>query len=552
MTDAQRHPFYLWIILLVCIVTIFMGERLIPGAASQMIWLIMLLPSFAFAYEFRFKGGLAFSFVVLISEGLIKWYDFIKGDLRAIPLYQFLSFFVVLLAFSISISALVHRLHIKRDKLKELINHDSLTGFYNRAAIRQELERFAESSHSSEVIISCLFIDIDDFKFVNETYGHDTGDRCLKEIALQIKALVPLKEKPHFARLGSDEFVIVLPDTGKVQAELLALDIQSKLSNSHYLQKLNMTFSIGVASFPEDCQSVTEILQESDIAMYQAKRDGKNRVCTYSSDSKLTLLDDLQMEQDLRVAWNNKEFRLAFQPQVAVASGEIVGLETLLRWHHPARGIVPPDKFIPVLERTGLIVPLGQWVLQEACRMCKGWQQAFSSNLRIAVNVSPVQLQDSQFVCSVREALHAAELSADSLELEITENIAMIYSDICIRKMQELKTIGIRFAMDDFGSGYSSLNYLTRYPIDVVKLDKGFVQALNESPSHTILMQSLIELAHRLHMEVVAEGVEHREQLDFCELHACDTVQGYYTGRPIPGEAVDLYLRNFSYEKLAN
>ena len=527
-----------------------MGEWLVNGPEMQMIWLIMLLPSFGFAYEFGYKGGVSFACLVLLGEIALKWRELAEGELRFAYWIRFLEFTFVLLVFSVSTSVLSHRLHVKRKKLEELAYHDPLTGLYNRTYIQQELERLSKENGFRNSVFTVLFIDVDNFKFINDTYGHDTGDMVLKEIADRLNTS-KLKKLHHSARLGGDEFILVLIDIDKEGSEQLAQDLQSRLSAPFLVHNLEMflTFSMGIACFPEDSENIEEIFQNSDIAMYQAKQNGKNQIRSYSQSSRQSLLSSLKMEQDLRKALIHEEFELVYQPQVDVTSKKIVGLEALLRWNHPESGMVPPDVFIPIAERIGLIVPLGEWVLQESCRICKKWQKSCFPGLRIAVNVSPVQFQDFHFVRTVLNALHAAELPSSSLELEITERIALVHSETITQKLRELKDMGIRLALDDFGSGYSSLNYLVRYPIDVLKIDKAFVHSLSDDSNHTVLMETLIELAHRLQLEVVAEGVEDIEQYFFCQSHACDMVQGYFMGRPMPQEAVETFLHGFEINK---
>ncbi|ASS66582.1 MULTISPECIES: EAL domain-containing protein [unclassified Paenibacillus] len=538
-----HRPFhsYLWGSLFLCLAVISLGEWLIPAPGSQMVWLIFLIPIFVFSYEFGYKGGISFTFIGLLCEVLITWNDFTDGDLRASQLIRIFEAMIVLLAFAVAISALAHRLHKKRKRLEQMDFRDPLTNLYNRTAIQLELVRLVDAGRAHPPTISCIFIDVDDFNYINDTFGHDVGDECLKEIALRLREELP-ENSQLCARLGGDEFIVVLLDCEKKQAEEWARNLISTLSGYTYLHSLNPTFSAGISNYPADCQSVTEIFQHSDIAMYQAKREGKNRVRTYIKENKLELLSDMRMEQELRASWSRRDFQLVYQPQAEVASGKIIGLEALLRWDHPEYGSIPPDTFIPILERTDLIVPIGEWVLLEACRMGRFWQRAGFHDLRMAVNISPVQLKEPLFASAVSNALRLTTLSPQSLELEITERIAMIHSETCIQKLLELKDIGIRLAMDDFGSGYSSLNYLIRYPLDRIKLDKEFVQALNDSANDAVLFESLIGLLHRLNLSVVAEGVETQEQLQFCKLHACDFVQGYLIGRPMNAEQLAHYF----------
>lgn len=424
-------------------------------------------------------------------------------------------------------------------EIEQLAFYDPLTQLPNRRLLVDRLHQALVSSARNHRKGALLFIDLDNFKILNDTSGHDVGDQLLVEVARRLVACV--RDGDTIARLGGDEFVVVLEDLSQGPQEAAA---QTKIVGEKILTALNVPYSIagsvhhstpsiGVTLFAGSQHSVDELLKQADIAMYQAKSAGRNTLRFFDPEMQAALAARALMEAALRLGIQYQQFVLHYQPQVDDARG-VIGAEALLRWHHPERGIVYPDQFIPLAEDTGLILPIGQWVLEAACSQLKQWAtDSRTHNLKLSINVSARQFRQFDFVDRVKRALLGADAPAAHLQIELTESVVLENVEDTISKMQQLKKLGVGFAMDDFGTGYSSLSYLTRLPLDEIKIDRSFVCNLPGSANDAAVAQTIITLAKSLGLAVTAEGVETEEQRQFLEQHGCPIYQGYLFSRPV-------------------
>jgi diguanylate cyclase (GGDEF)-like protein/PAS domain S-box-containing protein len=414
-------------------------------------------------------------------------------------------------------------------------NYDILTGLPNRMLALDRLKLALAQARRENQLVGLMFLDLDNFKHINDTMGHDSGDTLLIEASRRISSC--LRGTSTVARLGGDEFLVILPSLDDAEdTELVASRILQTFTAPFLLgnQEVFISTSIGIAIYPTDSDSSSALLQHADSAMYQAKNKGKSSFKRFLPEMNEHSLERVQMETRLRRALELSELQLYYQPIVNVKTGDILGAEALIRWNNPAMGLVSPDKFIPLAEETGLIIPIGEWVLQTACYDISTWREATGIDLTIAVNVSPRQFRDSNFVQTVLKTLETNRLDAKNLELEITERLIL---DDSIETSQILNTLdieGVRLSVDDFGTGYSALGYLKSYPFDTLKIDKSFVQDVIKETEDAALVKAIITMAHSLGLKVIAEGVEEREQLTFLENHGCDYAQGYFFSRPIP------------------
>ena len=454
------------------------------------------------------------------------------------------------------------------EQIRRLAYCDSLTGIPNRQAFLEMLERELQRSKIGNRKFAVLFMDLDAFKRINDTLGHDVGDQLLKQVSERLRDtirpsdlmsrgdLLPRAEAGHgdarrsegtnLARLGGDEFTILIPDLERVEHALnVAHRVKDAMRRPFLIEgnEIFVTASIGISLFPEDGDDSTSLLKYADTAMYHAKNCGKNNAKLYSSSLTMQIMSHVKLEVGLRKALQNDELYLLYQPQLDVRSSEIVGVEALVRWRHAERGIISPNEFIPLAEETGLIVPIGEWVLRTACTQARHWQKLTRRPVRMAVNLSAKQFKDENLSQIVLSALHDTGLDPRLLELELTEGTLMDDAKATLATLEQLRGIGVYLSIDDFGTGYSSMNYLKRFDVRALKIDRSFISGLPQDSENAAITRAIIAMAHGLKMIVVAEGVETGEQLGLLEEYGCDLVQGFYLGRPAPAEAVTAMLQ---------
>ena len=430
-------------------------------------------------------------------------------------------------------------------RIRYMAGHDALTGMPNRALLKDRLTQAIADAKRKGLSVWVAFLDIDRFKLINDSLGHSAGDFLLTTVATRLRSV--LREGDTVARLGGDEFVLVLTEhmpgglTPLIVQRVMEAVEQPLSTNGH---ELLPTCSIGVSVFPNDGQDAGTLIEHADITMYRAKQQGRNGFCFYAASMSELARERLLLERELRVALEQGQFVLHYQPQIELATGRVVGLEALVRWAHPTKGLVAPAEFIGVAEEMGLIVPLGQWILLAACKQNRAWQQAGLPPMRVAVNLSARQFAERGLAASIGAALAEADLDARHLEIEITESLVMHDVERTIDTLRKLKHLGVHVSIDDFGTGYSSLAYLKRFPIDTLKIDRSFVRDIAADSEEAAIVKAIISLAHNLGHRVVAEGVEDRAQLNFLARHGCNLAQGYLFSRPLSPEALYDYLED--------
>jgi diguanylate cyclase (GGDEF)-like protein len=420
----------------------------------------------------------------------------------------------------------------------KLAQHDILTGLPNRSLLNQRLRQILALAQRNGTHVACLFLDFDHFKRINDTLGHDAGDQLLQSVAQRLTAAV--RESDTVARLGGDEFVVVLPGLDPAHATFETLTVLARIRESFLApfrlanQTPTLTCSIGISMFPLDASDPVTLIKQADTAMYASKDVGRNAYRFYTADMNAKVQARLQLETDMRRGLMEDEFFLVYQPQISLSNGRACGVEALLRWRDPQRGVIGPSEFIPVAEESGMIQALGARVLRDACRQVVQWHRQ-GMLLRLSVNLSVQQLQHDGWLAVVEEALSASGFPAHYLDLEITESVIITHPEKAVATLDRLKERGVSITVDDFGTGYSSLSYLARLPIQAVKIDQRFVHGLAQHRSDEAITQGIIALSHSLGLRVIAEGVETPAQFDFLRAHGCEEAQGYLIARPLEG-----------------
>ncbi|MFD1020772.1 sensor domain-containing protein [Thalassobacillus hwangdonensis] len=420
-------------------------------------------------------------------------------------------------------------------RVRHMAYHDALTDLPNRRKLQLDLERALKQVNHTQGQVTVMFCDLDRFKYINDALGHKAGDQVLQTMAERLSEVIGYYGEIY--RIGGDEFMIVMNHTLTVEEiRELGNDMLHSIGQPIMLmgKEFFISASIGVAQYPEGGDTPEKLIGNADIAMHYCKMNGRHGLLFYTDQMNEYYNDLVSLEGDLREAISKNELELYYQPKVDIISGQISGMEALVRWHHYEKGFIPPNKFIPLAEETGLIVQVGEWVLKEACRQNEEWMSLGYAPERVAVNVSAVELQRHDFSARVKRILEETGMPPQHLEIEITENSIMQNTEECIKTMQELKAMGISLSIDDFGTGYSSLGYLRKFPINFLKIDQSFIKDVETDPSDAEIVKAMIQLGHTFQMEVVAEGVETASILEFLEEIGCDLYQGYHYSRPLP------------------
>ena len=429
------------------------------------------------------------------------------------------------------------------ERMWRLAHFDELSSLPNRLLFRQLLEQAICDANRERQSIAVLFVDLDRFKLINDTVGHDSGDMVLRQVAGRLRQC--LREADLLSRFGGDEFAALLreiddPEAARATAQrVLAAVAQPYDING---ETYHLSASIGISIYPGDSPDAIALLRNAELAMYRAKDQGKNNFQFHSPQMNAHSLEYVVLERSLRCAIELDEFLVHFQPQLDLTDGRIVGAEALLRWNLPEAGMIPPVKFIPLAEETGLIVPIGRLVLMRACVAAKKWQGSGLRDFRVAVNLSPRQFNQSELVIDIINILEDSGLPPEHLELEITESMVLANPEGATAILRELRAVGVHLAIDDFGTGYSSLCYLKRFPVHTLKIDHSFIKDIPADPDDVAIIQAIIAMGHSHRLEVVAEGVETAEQLDFLRKNGCDYMQGYLVGKPMPADEFNRLL----------
>ncbi|MBY0578326.1 MAG: EAL domain-containing protein [Burkholderiales bacterium] len=434
----------------------------------------------------------------------------------------------------------------KRDeeRIRFLAYYDSLTELPNRALFEEHINRALSAAKRNGKKVALLFLDVDRFKSVNDSLGHLAGDLLLQSVATRLKKHI--RESDTICRQGGDEFIIVLTGIETLDAVVhVAEKIVESMGEAHSIagHQLVVSFSIGISMYPDDGQSSEVLIRNADAAMYHAKDAGRNNFQFFSQEMNSEAFERLSMESDLRQALKRNELLLHYQPKIDIHSGGIIGMEALVRWQHPEKGLIPPDKFIPVAEECGLIVSIGEWVLRTACAQCQAWHESGLFTAPVAVNISALQFRQKNIRDMVASVLQETGLAPHLLELELTESMVMQEAESTIVTLHALKELGVSISIDDFGTGYSSLNYLRYFPVDRLKIDRSFVQDISSDKDDAAITRTIISMGHSLRMKVIAEGVETTDQFALLREQGCDEIQGYYYSKPLSAEDFCSFLR---------
>ena len=425
--------------------------------------------------------------------------------------------------------------HRATQRITQLAHYDHLTGLANRGLFYERLNCAVARCNRNDMAMALMFLDLDHFKEINDSFGHECGDSLLKTVATRLKKCI--REIDTGVRLGGDEFAVLLEqiisveDVALVAERILQLLAQPIIVNHHQLQ---ITGSLGITIYPWDSANPQELLSHADAAMYRAKAQGGHNYQFYTAGMKTAGLDGSTLEVELSRALAKKEFLLHYQPQMNLRTKEVIGMEALLRWHHPYQGLIGPNHFIPQAEENGMIIPIGEWVLRAASKQAKYWAKQGFPVPQVAVNLSAKQIHQGNLPTLIQDILHRSHLEPKNLKLELTETFLIHETEETLHTLRELKAMGVHLYIDDFGAGYASLRYLKSFPVDGIKLDQSLIQQLPHNTNDTAIVKALISLGKALGLEVIAEGVETQEQVDFLDEHGCDAMQGYWLAPPLP------------------
>jgi diguanylate cyclase (GGDEF)-like protein len=432
---------------------------------------------------------------------------------------------------------------VAEHQMEFLAHHDALTGLPNRLLVQDRFEQAKAYADRAKSKVALLFLDLDNFKTINDSLGHTVGDSLLKQIASRLGECV--RDTDTISRQGGDEFLIVLPDLHDADAAAPVLvKVMERLQQPFHAEghELATSVSIGIAIYPDDGAGFDTLLKTADMAMYRAKDAGRNTYCFFDEQMNVEAVENLAMRNGLKRAVARGEFVLHYQPKINLSTEVVVGAEALIRWNHPEFGLIPPARFIPIAEESGLIVPIGEWVMREACRQAMAWRRAGLPGLTMAVNLSAAQFKRGDLEQSVINALEETGFDPNDLELELTESILIHNTENVLATVKRLKLMGLKLSIDDFGTGYSSLSYLKRFAVDKLKIDQSFIRDLATDPDDAAIVRAIIEMAHSLNLTTIAEGVENESMLAQLRIFHCDEVQGYLFARPMPAEEFKRYL----------
>jgi diguanylate cyclase (GGDEF)-like protein/PAS domain S-box-containing protein len=423
--------------------------------------------------------------------------------------------------------------------------HDSLTNLPNRSLLKDRLRQYIQNTNRETAQLAILFIDLDHFKNVNDSLGHAAGDVLIKVVAERLQKC--MREGDTVARLGGDEFVLALPNI-HAGTEIMSHAIQRILDIIQLPcviedKEFYIGCSIGVSVFPDDANDVDTLLKNADMAMYKAKQLGRNNFQFFTEELNKIVIESLEMEHDLRQAILEEQFELYFQPKTSVSFDKIIGVEALLRWRMPAKGLISPIEFIPLAEKTGLIETIGKWVIEAACKQLKTWIDKGINITPLSINISPRQFNQTNLLETIEYCLHKYNISAGLLELEITESCMVNDEKRFIQTLNQMKTIGLQLSIDDFGSGYSNLNYLKTMPVDFLKVDRSFIEGIENDDKSRAIYRAIVSIAHNLNLPVISEGVETKEQHDFLRSINCDAIQGFFFSKPLPADEFERLLK---------
>ncbi len=432
-------------------------------------------------------------------------------------------------------------------KVEFLANHDALTGLPNRVLIKERAKQIIANAKHNKTKVAFIFIDLDGFKTINDTLGHSVGDIMLNIIAFRLSECKYINENNAISRQGGDEFLIILSDVKNLEdvshiAEKLLQELEKSLEIATHT--ISLSGSIGIAIYPENGDTFEVLLQNADAAMYRAKEIGKNNYCFYNAKMNHHLMGEFTIKNDLKKALQNSELVLFYQPQIDLSTNTISGVEALIRWKHPKLGMIPPINFIPIAESSGLIVSIGQWVIEEACRQASIWSE-MGIEITVAVNISAIQFKRGNLEDVIKNAINRHKINPKLLELELTESIIMHDVDNILQSVRNLKALGLQLSIDDFGTGYSSLAYLKRFAVDKLKIDKSFVQDILKDQEDAIIVQTIIQMAKNLNLKTIAEGVENQDILKLISNFGCNEVQGYHFAKPMDAIAFKEYYDSF-------
>ncbi len=501
--------------------------------------------------------------MAFLLYGLEQFHLFVMGYVTVVrqeefSYLQYMGFVDFLLQFAVGMGLVIWLLEEERKatvdasaRIEHLAYHDALTGLPNRQLLLDRLNRAVVHARRKKYQLAVFFVDLDRFKVINDSLGHSFGDQLLQTISQRV--VDTLRIDDTVSRIGGDELVILSPQISQAEdAAKIARKVRDTIKQPINIggRELFVTSSIGIAVFPEDGDDAETLLKNADTAMYRAKAEGRDNFQLYTAAMNAKALEHLALENAMRRAVERGEFLVHYQPIFDTESTRVIAVETLLRWRHPELGVLSPEEFVFLAEATGLIVPIGEWALKMACAQVREWQLAGHTHLRAAVNLSVRHLLHGDFVARVRQTLADTGLPAGSLELEITESIAMHSDDATIDKFRDLRKLGVRITIDDFGTGYSSLSVLRLFPVDAVKIDRSFVSVTTGAAADTAIASAVIAMAHSLELTVTAEGVENEEQLRFLREQRCDTWQGFLGARPAPAAECGVFLNQRS-ERLA-